>query len=521
MSTTGQSLIVTNACLAKWVWAEVCSKQGPKSTAELAWNPKRHSGGRVKSAPMRSLNLSTEEFRRLADEMVELATEYLASLDSRPAFPNTGGIETEQLFHTPVPDVGLGNQSFSLLRQIPDYARVQNGRFFGYVLGSGEPVAALADLFASVMNQNLTAWRSGPAAITIERTVVEWIAQALGCERFRGSLTGGGSSANLMGLTMARESKLAANEKGLEQGRRGTVYASREIHMSIGKSVALLGMGRENLRLVDTDSEFRVNPAELERAIKADKANGCIPVAIVGCAGTVNMGAIDPLQEMAEIAKRHDCWFHVDGAYGALAAMAVPEKFTGLALADSVSLDPHKWLYQPLDCGCLLYRDEEVARRTFSHTGDYARALSQDPIEGFAFFEESMELSRRFRALKLWLSMRYHGMRAFRRSIQEDLDLAQRLAETIKGQAELELLAPVPLSAVCFRHKGSEDCAQDLNEWNAKILKRVLLRGRVYLSNATIHGKFTLRACIVNHRTTESDVDSVVSEVLAAARELQ
>jgi aromatic-L-amino-acid decarboxylase len=182
---------------------------------------------RVESSSMRSLDISPEEFRLLADEVVEIAAGYLSSLDSRPVFPKTGGDETERLFHTPVPENGVGHDSLSLLKQIPDYSRVQNGRFFGYVLGSGEPVAALADFFASVLNQNLTAWRSGPAAITIERTVVEWIAQALGCDGFRGSLTGGGSSANLMGLTMARERKLPANEKGLGQGKRGTIYASR------------------------------------------------------------------------------------------------------------------------------------------------------------------------------------------------------------------------------------------------------------------------------------------------------
>jgi aromatic-L-amino-acid decarboxylase len=487
---------------------------------EICMEPEAAFASRVESASMRSLDVSPEEFRRLAGEMVELAAGYLASLDSRRAFPKTGGSETEGLFHTLAPETGMGHDSLSLLKQIPDFSRVQNGRFFGYVLGSGEPVAALADMFASVLNQNLTAWRSGPAAITIERTVVEWIAEALSCKGFRGSLTGGGSSANLMGLTMARESKLAANEAGLAAGKRATIYASREIHMSIGKSVALLGMGRDNLRLVRTDSEFRMDTSELERAIEADKATGAIPVAIVACAGTVNTGAIDPLGRIAEIAKRHDCWFHIDGAYGALAAMAVPTRFSGLELADSLSLDPHKWLYQPLDCGCLLYREEEVARRTFSHTGDYARALSQDPVEGFAFFEESIELSRRFRALKLWLSLRYHGLKAFRASIQQDLDLAQRLAKGIESEPEVELLAPVPLSAVCFRHKGSGRSAQDLNQWNAEILKRVLLRGHVYLSNATIHGKFALRACIVNHRTTEADVDSIISEVLAAAREL-
>jgi len=185
--------------------------------------------------------------------------------------------------------------------------------------------------------------------------------------------------------------------------------------------------------------------------------------------------------------------------------------------ADSLSLDPHKWLYQPTGCGCLLYRDAAAARRAFSHSGDYARALSDDPIEGFAIFEESIELSRPVRALKLWLSLRYYGLRAFQQSIREDLQLAQVLAAAIDSEPTLERLAPVPLSAVCFRYTGATG---DLDALNRLILARVICRGRVYISNAPIHGKFALRACIVNHRTTEDDVKAIVSEVLAAASEL-
>jgi glutamate/tyrosine decarboxylase-like PLP-dependent enzyme len=209
---------------------------------------------------------------------------------------------------------------------------------------------------------------------------------------------------------------------------------------------------------------------------------------------------------------------HVDGAYGALAAIAAPGKFVGMDLADSLSLDPHKWLYQPLDCGCLLYRDVNAAHAAFAHTGDYAKALTNDPIEGLAFFEESLELSRRFRALKLWLSLRYHGLQAFRDTIQKDLDLAQRLAGSIAKRPDMQLLAPVELSAVCFRYIGSESLLEDeLNRHNAAILKQVIQQGRVYLSNATCRRRFSLRACIVNHRTTADDLDIVVSEVLAAA----
>ena len=176
------------------------------------------------------------------------------------------------------------------------------------------------------------------------------------------------------------------------------------------------------------------------------------PIAIVGSAGTVATGSIDPLADLAEIAKETGAWFHIDGAYGALAAIARPELFAGLNLADSISLDPHKWLYQPLDCGCLLFRDEAQARRTFSFTGDYAKSLQEDPLEDFAFFDESLELSRRFRALKLWLSLRYHGLSSFRQQIENDLQCAQRLASLVEAEEEMELLAPVPLSAVCFRY---------------------------------------------------------------------
>jgi glutamate/tyrosine decarboxylase-like PLP-dependent enzyme len=469
---------------------------------------------------MKSLEISPDEFRHLAEKVTQLTADYLRELDSRPIFPSTSGEQSQRLFHTPLSEEGIGEEALTPLQQVITHSRAQNARFFGYVLGSGEPVAAVADLLASVLNQNVTAWRSGPAAVTIERTVVGWLAQAIGCPGFRGSLTGGGSSANLMALAMAREAKIPANETGLRSAPQVAVYASEEVHMSIPKSIALLGIGRKNLKLIPTDQDFRLIPAELEQAIEQDKKEGKIPIAIIASAGTVNTGAIDPLREIAAIARRHSLWMHIDGAYGTLAAIAAPRKFGGIDLADSLSLDPHKWLYQPLDCGCLLYRDVNAAHAAFAHTGEYAKTLTSDPVEGFAFFEESLELSRRFRALRLWLSLRYHGLKAFRAAIQKDLDLAQRLASAIANQPKLELTAPVELSAICFRHVTAKSLSKDeLNRHNAAILKRVVQRGHVYLSNATLRGKFCLRACIVNHRTTEADVDKVIPEVLAAAKD--
>ncbi|MGE5207520.1 MAG: pyridoxal phosphate-dependent decarboxylase family protein [Chlamydiota bacterium] len=467
---------------------------------------------------MNRLETSPDEFRRVALRMVELASELIAEAHSLAAFPRTSGEETERLFHSAPPEAGLGVSALDILPEVIRHSRPPTSRFFGYVLGSGEPVAAAADLLASVLNQNLTAWRSSPAAVTIERTVVEWLAQAIGCAGFTGSLTGGGSSANLMGLAMAREAKAPANERGAQPG---VVYASDEVHMSIPKALALLGVGRENLRLISTGQDFRMSLLALERAIHEDRRAGKRAIAIVATAGTVNTGAIDPLPRIAEIARSHGLWLHVDGAYGALAAIATPEKFEGMKQADSLSLDPHKWLYQPLDCGCLLFRDAQVARTTFAYTGEYTRALSHDPVEAFSFFEESLELSRRFRALKLWLSLRYHGLGAFREAIAADLRHAQRLAGAIDAEPGLERLAPVELSAVCFRYRGTGGREYELDRLNRAILKRVIERGRVYISNASIHGKFALRACFVNHRSGDADVDAVVQEVLAAAAEVQ
>jgi len=469
---------------------------------------------------MDPLDISPEEFRRLATEVADLSVDWISTLDSRATFPSTSGAESERFFSTTLPEKGIGADALAALRDVAAYSRAQNGRFFGYVQGPGEPVAALGDLVASILNQNMTGWRSAPAGITIERTVVRWLAEAVGCSGYCGTLTGGGSAANLMGLTMAREAKVPANERGLRGTAPGVIYASDQVHMAVPKAVAMVGMGRENLRTIACDAGYRMIPAELERAIRRDKEAGITPIAVVASAGTVNTGAIDPLREIAEIAHAHGAWMHVDGAYGALASIAVPEKFDGLALADSISLDPHKWLYQPLDCGCLLYRDLAVARQTFAYTGDYARNLHTDPIEAYAFFEESIELSRRCRALKLWLSLRYHGLAAFREAIRQDLEHAQKLAKAVGECPELELLAVGELSVVCFRHLVNKDASEEeRNQFNLALLKRMVKRGRVYLSNASLQGKFCLRACIVNHLTKESDIAAVVPETLAAARE--
>jgi glutamate/tyrosine decarboxylase-like PLP-dependent enzyme len=468
----------------------------------------------------RPLTLSSDDFRALAHSLSDFTADYLERLPTIRSYPeNIRGAAIEQLFSGEIPVEGLGGAAFDLLPEIFENSRPASPRFFGYVFGSGEPIAALGQFASAVLHQNATAWRSGPSANAIERTVVRWLASAIGCKGFTGSLTLGGSSANLMGLCMAREAKAPANQTGVHGG---VIYCSSEAHMSIAKAAALLGLGHDSVRLIAVDEAFRMRIDVLREAIQHDLNAGLKPISVVASAGTTATGSIDPLHEIANICREHNLWLHIDGAYGALASLAIPAAFDGINLADSISLDPHKWLYQPTGCGCLLYRDPADARRAFSHSGDYARSLTTDPIEGFAFFEESIELSRPFRALSLWLSLRYFGLRAFQQSISDDLHLAQVLAHFIDAEQKLERLAPVALSAVCFRYIASSDkrTSPDLDDLNRRILDRVIRRGRVYLSNATIHGHFALRACIVNHRTTESDVHAIVTEVLAAADEL-
>lgn len=469
---------------------------------------------------MNPIEISPEQFKSLSEQFLAIAIDYLKEMDYRSIPAKGSGEEIEHIFRAAVPETGLADEALRAFSDVVQHSRAQNGRFFGYVLGSGETVGAATDLLCSVLNQNVTAWRSAPAAVTLEKTVVSWLARMVSCPEFRGVLCGGGSAANLMGLAMAREAKVPANTSGIPSGPGLALYASTEVHMSIPKAIALLGIGRDKLRLIPVDNSFRMIPSQLEQAMVRDTERGVVPIAVVGSAGTVNTGAIDPLADVAAIAAQYGAWFHIDGAYGALGAVAAPHKFPGIDRADSISLDPHKWLYQPIDCGCLLYRDASAAQRAFSYSGDYVRTLTNDPVESFAFFDESMELSRRFRALKLWFSLRYHGLAAFRKSIENDLQHAQRLGSLIEATPDLHLMAPIELSAVCFRYVGGKHTEDDLNRLNSEILRRILKRGNIYLSNATVHSRFCLRACVVNHRTTNSDIDRVVTEVLAVAKEM-
>ena len=497
----------------------------------------------VGRSPGSSLDISSAELHELSSQITRLVTEYFSEVSSLPVFPQTAGGKTIDEIGTDLPLTG------EPLEQLLDDCRTiirnsrHNGhpRFFGYVASPATAPGAFADLIASALNSNVTSWRSGPAATEIERTVIAWLASLIGYSSddrpAHGLLTSGGSMANMTALLLAHRAKSApdVSSNGLWNSTAPmTIYASDQIHMSIPKAADMLGIGRAQVRLIASDDRFRMSVAQLRQSIAADLKQGLKPFCVVASAGTVNTGAVDPLNEIADVAREFNLWFHIDGAYGALAALDETRRplFRGLDLADSISLDPHKWLYVPIDSGCLLFRDEARAGAAFNFDGaDYIKVHEQNEDEAFAFWNYGPELSRRFRALKIWLTLRYYGVQRIARSISEDNAMASYLAEQVAAADDFELLAAPELSICCFRLvpnalrkrlASANEFARasvnaELDQLNTNIMNAVQRGGRAYLSSATIRGKFALRACITNFRTTRADID----ETLKIIREAQ
>ena len=480
-----------------------------------------------------SLDLPDDSLNELSAKITAWVTNYLRNVSDYPVFPLTRyGKTFERLKYELSPYGESLDELLDDLQVIFANSR-HNGhpKFFGYVASPANPVAVFADLIASALNANVTSWRSGPAATEIELAVVRWLGSLVGfADNASGLLTSGGSMANFVALFVAHRTKSGAadsvSRKGLwNSSQPMTIYASEEIHLSIPKAADLMGIGREQVRLVPCDGRLRINPAKLREAIVRDLGNGAKPFCVVGSAGTVNTGAVDPLAEIAAIAREFDLWFHVDGAYGAPGALDASKHslFSGIELADSLSLDPHKWLYVPLDSGCILFRDSSAPTGAFSaKEADYIK-VNETEDEAFAFWDYGPELSRRFRALKIWFTLRYYGVNRIAAAIRKDNLRAQYLAKSIDSAGDFELLAPVDLSICCFRYSPQNLVGNEsgLNELNARIMHAVQRGGRAYISNATIDDKFALRACITNFRTTREDIDQTLQIIRETAQELE
>ncbi len=402
---------------------------------------------------------------------------------------------------------------------IPFSRQNAHPRMFGYVQSPGTPIAAFADLLASTLNANLTVWRSAPAPVEVERLTIDWIRQILGFNAEAGGLfVSGGSMANLAALAAARQTKDCSSG-------RLRIYASSETHFSIVKAAALLGIGRENVCHIAVDERFRIRADDLVAKITADLEAGYVPLCVVANAGTVNTGAVDPLAEIREIANRFQLWMHVDGSYGALAILAksARELFAGIERADSVALDPHKWLYLPVDVGCVIYRDPEIVRAAFAHEAEYTRIIGQEADEAFAFWDYGPELSRRFRALKVWMLLKGVGVSALSEAIENNLACARHLESMVRASDDFEMAAPVELSIFCFRHMPVQlrnESPKTIDAFNERLLVALQRDGSSYLSNATLGGRFALRGCVLNYRTTLRDMEILLDDLRRVAKSL-
>lgn len=481
------------------------------------------------------LAMDAETFRALGHQLVDQVAGLLDAIPSGPITPNEAPSTVRQALSLdgPLPEAGM--DPAQLLRETTD-GLFQHSlfnahpRFFGYITGSPAPIGMLGDLLAAAVNPNVGAWTLSPAASEIEAQTVRWIAELIGYPTDSGGLlVSGGNMANFVCFFAARAAKAGWNIRA--QGHTGApgqqlrVYASAETHTWIQKAADLSGIGTDAIRWIATDDTQRMDLAALRRQLDADIARGDVPLMIVGTAGSVSTGAIDDLPALHELCRAYDVWFHVDGAYGGFAAAApdAPDDIRGLRFADSVAVDPHKWLYAPLEAGCALVRDANALRNAFSYHPPYYHF--EESATNFVDF--GFQNSRGFRALKVWLALRHAGAAAYRRMINDDIRLARVMGDAIRAHAELEI-ATESLSITTFRFVpanlratvGEAGTEARLNAINRELLDRLQRGGDVFVSNAVINGRYLLRACIVNFHTTEADVAAVPATAVAVGREV-
>ncbi len=489
----------------------------------------------TESAPA-TLDMTPDEFRRLGYHAVDLMADFLAGLRDRPVAPALSPTEVRDVLgRRSLPETGGDPEALldEAAELIFGYNRLTgHPRHWGYIIGSAAPIGAFADFLAAGVNTNLASWYSGPMSIEIEVQAVRWIAELLGYPADCGGLlTSGGNMANFIGVIAARRALADGNvrKEGMAGAGRLRAYVSSETHTWVEKAADLFGMGTDAIRWIPTDSGQRMDTAALEARIAEDSARGDKPFLVVGTAGTVATGAVDPLPELAAIARRHKMWFHVDGAYGALAITApgAPADLAGLREADSIAVDAHKWLYTPLEAGCALVRDRQALRDAFSYRPSYYHHPGTGGDEGgdeaedeiTHYYEYGPQNSRCFRALKVWLVLRHIGRADFSRLVAEDIRRAGLLAECLAAEPDIEVVTR-NLSIATFRYVPSGvDAGDDLNRLNTDLLERLQASGEAYLSNAVIDGRFLLRACITNFRTTDDDVRALPEIVRRLGRE--
>ena len=476
-----------------------------------------------------SFDLAPDQVRRLGYLAADAVAEHRENLLSRPVFGKVGA--DASLFQAPLPAEGRSvEEVLDFVREhvLPFPMGNSHPRFFGFINATADPIGITADYLAAAMNPNC--WGGDHAAVHVESQVMRWIASIVGFPpEAEGILVSGGSMANFTALAAARRAMTPGNvrEDGLAgEGRpRLIVYASDQVHHCVDKAVDLLGIGTRNLRKIETDDRFRIRVDRLEATIAADREAGLLPAIVVGSAGTVNTGAIDPLEGLADVCRRESLWFHVDGAYGAMAALSPRLKplFAGIERADSIAADPHKWLYVPYEAGATLVREPGRLAATFRKFPEYLASDPESPFPGPAWFaERGVELSRGFKALKVWMGLQVHGADAYARAIENDVALAGFLCNEVDRRPDFEKMAEQFLSIANFRWRpsGRTLTDPDVDRLNRRIVNRLVGDGSFFLAPTILKGRAALRVCIVNFRTTREDLTFLLDEVARVGSEL-